>query len=89
MARPRLTRVLVAPVVASTIAGVMVLVPNLSSAHADTATKIASAKAQLAKLQDQAEQAAEDYDFGRLELAKADRTAAQKTAAASDRKSVV
>lgn len=83
MARPRLTRILVAPVVASTIAGVMVLVPDLSSANADISTKITSAKAQLAKLQDQSETAAEAYDSGRIALAAANRVAAQKTATAA------
>jgi peptidoglycan DL-endopeptidase CwlO len=83
VARPRLTRILVAPVVASTMAGVMVLVPNLSSAHADISTKISSAKAQLAKLQDLADAAGEDYDFGRINLANANRVAAQKTATAA------
>ena len=83
MARPRLTRILVAPVVASTIAGVMVLVPNLTSASADISTKITSAKAQLAKLQDQSDLAGEEYDAGQIALDNADRVAAQKTAVAT------
>ncbi len=84
MARPRLTRILVAPVVASTIAGVLVLVPTLTSANADISTKISSAKAQLAKLQDQADLATERFDLGRITLASKNRVAAQKTAAAAD-----
>jgi peptidoglycan DL-endopeptidase CwlO len=81
--RPRLTRVLIAPVALSTIAAGMVLVPSLSTANADISHKITTAKAQLAKLQDQSEQAAEAYDLGRIQLAAANRTAAQKKAAAA------
>jgi peptidoglycan DL-endopeptidase CwlO len=83
VARPRLTRVLIVPVALSTIAGVMALVPAMSTASADISTKITSAKAQLAKLQDQSETAAEAFDAGRIKLAAANRTAAQMQAKAA------
>jgi cell wall-associated NlpC family hydrolase len=81
--RPRLTRVVVAPVALSALAAGMVLAPFAGTASADISTKIASAKSQLAKLQDQSETAAEAYDSGRIKLAAANRTAAQMQAKAA------
>ncbi|MDX6256847.1 MAG: peptidoglycan DL-endopeptidase CwlO [Frankiales bacterium] len=83
MARPRLTRVLIAPIALSTIAAGIVLAPLASSASADISSRITSAKAQLAKLQDQSEVAAEAYDAGRIKLAAANRKAAQMQAKAA------
>ncbi|MDX6229501.1 MAG: peptidoglycan DL-endopeptidase CwlO [Frankiales bacterium] len=83
MARPRLTRVLIAPIALSTIAAGIVLAPLASSASADISTRITSAKAQLAKLQNQSEVAAEAYDAGRIKLAAANRKAAQMQAKAA------
>ncbi len=83
MVRPRLTRVLIAPVALSTIAAGLVLVPTMSSAGASTSEKIASARVQLAKLETRASIANENYDAGRIALANANRDAKAKQAKAA------
>ena len=83
MAGPRLNRMLVAPVALATIAGAMAFAPTLTSASADISSRISTAKAQLARLQDQSEQAAEAYDNGQIALTAADRLAAQKQTVAA------